>query len=791
MFPRKDPGDREGSAAAVTDHPERSSAVVAEGGWGWLALLRFGLALTMAGYALTYRAAEGHPAPRYAVPSAVSIAMLVLALGVAQSLPRFRSSRPAAVVFFALSAIAVLGTLGLFAFDPRRYLLALLVVVQAEGGVVLGFPWSLVAWAATTLGYLAVEALSAASTGSTAHPIEAGLRIGVGLLLSLGGAFLSDELSGERARGAAERELELHRLQQAEAKYRLLVEQTPVITYIDAVDQNSTALYVSPRVEDVLGYSPEEWTSDPELWTRLLHPDDREQTIEEHARTNSTGEPFRAEYRLIARDGRAIWVQDEAFLLRDAAGEPRFWQGVMVDITERKQAEEQIAFLAYHDKLTGLPNRALFEEVLDLALARARRSDLAVAVLYMDLDNFKLVNDSLGHAAGDQLLREMATRLTRSVRESDVVARQGGDEFLVLLADLEGALGDDRRPRVVGLAEIVAMRIEEDVRRPFVLSGTEFFVSGSIGISVFPMGARDAKALLKQADAAMYRSKRSAPGGHAVFTGDSGDPLNKLSLATRLRKAVDEEEAWVLQYQPVVDLKERRMVGVEALIRWRQPGGELVAPGEFIPLAEEMGLIGKIGDWVLEEICRQARAWQQEGMRFHVSFNMSPRQLWQPDMAESVLSVIESSGLDPESVVVEITETAAMTDPERTHRVLGAMHRGGIRLALDDFGTGYSSLSRLKNLPVDVLKIDRPFLRDVPRDPEARSMLKAVIGLALSLDMQPLAEGVEREDQRSFLLEHGCSLGQGFLFSRAVNAEEIPARFRDGFVLVDERKAAG
>jgi len=748
--------------------------------WGWLAVFRLGLALTMVVYAGLYSPARGHPAPGYVTPTALAIACLMGLLGIVQFLPGRRGSRSLAIWCFAGSSAGVLGTLALYSFDPRRYLLALLVVVQAEGGVVLGLPWSLAAWAATSGIYLGIEALSSASSGASIQPIEAGLRIGVGLLLALGGAFLSDELSGERARRIEERETELRRLQEAEAKYRLLVEQTPVITYIDAADRSSSALYISPRVEEILGYAPEEWTADPRLWTKLLHPDDRERVLAENARTNATSEPFREEYRLTARDGRIVWVQDEAFFVQDVAGGPGFWQGVMVDITERKQAEEQIAFLAYHDKLTGLPNRVMFEQVLDLALARAKRSDLAVTVLYMDLDNFKLVNDSLGHAAGDKLLKEMGTRLRRAVRDTDTVARQGGDEFMVLLADMQTDVELDGTPRAARLAEIVVARIQNAMHKPFVLSGTEFYVTASIGISLFPHSAPDAKTLLKQADAAMYRTKRSAPGGHAFFAGETTDPMNQLSLATQLRRAV-ENKAWVLHYQPIVDLNRRRMVAAEALIRWRLPGRELVPPADFIPLAEEMGLIGKIGDWVLQEVCRQARAWRNEGMNFDVTFNMSPRQLWAPDIADTVVSLIESMDLAPDSIVVEITETAAMSDPERTQRVLGTMHQRGLRVALDDFGTGFSSLSRLQNLPVDVLKIDRPFLRDVPESAEARSMVRAVIGLAHSLGMQPLAEGIEREDQLRFLIDQGCDLGQGFHFSRPVPASAIPQRFREGF----------
>jgi diguanylate cyclase (GGDEF)-like protein/PAS domain S-box-containing protein len=740
-------------------------------GWGWLGLLRMGLALAMGSYAALYRPAPGHPIPGMVRPLALILAAALAALAVLQLTPRLRGVRSLAVAGFAADSAAVMATLGLFAFDPRRYLLALVIVVQAEGGVVLGMFGGFLAWAVTSAAYAAIEVVSASASGSGTPGVEVSLRIAVGLLLTLGGGFLSGELSGERARRLAERVMDVHRLQEAEAKYRLLVEQIPVVTYVDAIDRSSTTLYVSPQVEEILGYSPEEWISDPRLWEKLLHPDDRERVLGENLRTNDTGEPFKAEYRLMAKDGRVVWVRDEAALVTDELGRRRFWQGVMVDITERKRAEEQVAFLAYHDKLTGLPNRVMFERVLDLALARARRGGLAVGVLFMDLDNFKLVNDSLGHAAGDELLREVASRLGGAVRATDVVARQGGDEFLVLLADL------DKEPSAeqlgaTDLALSVAGRVHDAMKRPIALYGAEFFITASIGVSLFPESARDARTLLKQADAAMYRSKQRGPGGTIMFSATTPDSFNKLSMATRLRRAAEQRE-WILHYQPIVDLVDGRVTGAEALVRWRQPSGRLLSPADFIPLAEETGLIAAIGDWVIEQVCRQSRTWREMGLNLSLSFNVSPRQLWQPEAVPRLLAEVEAADAIAATLVVEITESTAMRDPDRTQRVLDELHEAGLRLAIDDFGTGYSSLSRLRELPVDVLKIDRRFVRDVPRDPDASSMVKAIVGLSQSLSMQPLAEGIETEEQRQYLVELGCPVGQGFLFSEPVPADDL------------------
>jgi diguanylate cyclase (GGDEF)-like protein/PAS domain S-box-containing protein len=574
-------------------------------------------------------------------------------------------------------------------------------------------------------------------------------------------------------------------LREANAKYRALVEQIPAIVYIDVADASMATTYVSPQIEALLGIKPQEYIEDPNLWTKRLHPDDRERALTTYLQGRESGKPFTFEYRLLSGDGGHVWFRDSAVVVRDERGEPAFIEGVMLDITDRKNAEEQAAFLAYHDKLTGLPNKTMFEELLELSIARARRHDLAVCVITTDLDDFKLVNDSLGHERGNELLGKLADRLREATRETDLVARPGGDEFLLLLADLERG-GTPGAGDPVLAAEAVASRVQEALNEPFDLDGTEVYVTASIGIALFPNHAGDANELLRISDAAMYQSKRAAPGGYVVYSDKSDDSLGRLSLSTRLRKAV-EHENWELHYQPIVDLGDGTMVGVEALIRWNDPGGGLVPPGEFIPLAEEMGLIEAIGDWVVEELARQDAAWRAEGLDVEMSFNLSPRQLWRPDIATRILSRLAANNVDPTKTIVEVTESTAMTDPDRTLRILWDLHSRGLRLAIDDFGTGYSSLSRLKHMPVDILKIDRSFVRDVHADEQAGNMVKAIIQLADGLGMTPLAEGIETEREWQFLLESGCRLGQGFFFCRPIPAADILARHRrSGLKVVGE-----
>jgi EAL domain-containing protein (putative c-di-GMP-specific phosphodiesterase class I) len=321
--------------------------------------------------------------------------------------------------------------------------------------------------------------------------------------------------------------------------------------------------------------------------------------------------------------------------------------------------------------------------------------------------------------------------------------------------------------------ESTVLRIQRALEQPFRLDGTEAYVTASVGVSFFPGHASDAHTLLKHADTAMYDSKHTGPGGYSIFSPDVEGSPSRLAFSTRLRKAV-ESRNWVLHYQPVVDLTDARMIGVEALLRWEDPNSGIIAPGEFIPLAEEMGLIEAIGEWVIEAVCLQAGEWQRDGIDLEIGFNLSPRQLWQPDLTSKILAHIERAQIDPSRLVLEITEGAAMTDPE------WELHGHGLKLAIDDFGTGYSSLSRLRHLPVSTLKIDRAFVMDLPEDVDAASMADAVVKLAGSLGMSPLAEGIETEEQWRFLADLGCALGQGFYFSRPVPAEEITAIARGG-----------
>ena len=554
--------------------------------------------------------------------------------------------------------------------------------------------------------------------------------------------------------------------------YRTIVEEGPLISYIDAPDEVASSVYVSPQIEHLVGYSVEEWMNDPELWPRLLHPDDRARALAENVRHNETGEPYRLEYRMVHRDGHIVWVYDEARVVRDERGKIAYSHGVMVDITARRAADDQVAFRTYHDELTGLPSREMFDELLELSVARARRHDGAVAVLCVDLIDFRLVNDSLGHAAGDGLLVAVADRLREATRETDLVARRGGDQFLLLLADLDR---DESGPDGAALrAESVGQRIIEAFAEPFTVDEVEVYLSAGVGISLFPRGADDVASLIRNAESAMFEAKRTGGSGYVMSAGVEVESAARLHFVTRLRKAVDAQR-WVLHYQPVVDLQNGGMVGVEALIRWIEPDGTVIPPNDFIPLAEDLGLIERIGDWVVRELSFQVAAWRDLDIDLEVGFNLSPRQFWQPDLARRIQQEFRSGGVDPSKVLVEVTETSAMMDPERAQGILDELTAAGFAIAIDDFGTGYSSLSRLRHMPVRVLKIDRSFVSNVHTDRQAASIVSAFLELASGLDLITLAEGIETEEELAFLRERGCKLGQGFYFSKPVPPEEIIA----------------
>jgi diguanylate cyclase (GGDEF)-like protein len=397
-----------------------------------------------------------------------------------------------------------------------------------------------------------------------------------------------------------------------------------------------------------------------------------------------------------------------------------------------------------------------------------------VAVLYVDLDDFKLVNDSFGHSAGDQLLVEVSRRLTGSTRTTDVVARQGGDEFLILIADVDVSEPGEQIDVAV-VARRVADAVRESLQQPLHLAETEIYTSASLGISLYPVDATDSESLLKHADIAMYKAKESGRDGYQLFAATGHDPRAQLSMAGRLRRAVERDQL-TLHYQPLVALDTGVVVGAEALLRWHDDTGGLVMPGEFIPLAERTGLIGPISEWVIEEACRQSAEWRAGGLDLYVSVNL-PAVFWQPTAMRQVLATIERFGLSADRMMVEITESTVMADANRSEPIIAELHERGLRLAIDDFGTGHSSLSRLNQMLVTTLKIDRSFVADLPENRSSAVLVATIIQLARNLGLHPLAEGIETEAQRRFLVEHGCPLGQGFLFSKAVPADQIEALY--------------
>jgi diguanylate cyclase (GGDEF)-like protein/PAS domain S-box-containing protein len=689
-------------------------------------------------------------------------------------------------------------------------------------------------------------------------------------------------------------------LKEAEERYRAMVEDLPAVLYVADFGAEATWHYVSPRIQDLLGYTAEEWMADPKLWMAQIHSDDRQGVLEDENFNGrrELGARSVSEYRMRTRDGREVWIRDEGVVIADAENRPAQYRGFMIDITPQKQAElalreseeqtrliidtasqayiaidadgliidwngkaeetfgwsrkealgealeeriipiaqraahrgglarylatgegrlvgkrieltalhrdgheflaeltiwpvgtgdsvhfsalihditlrkqleTQLQHQAFHDSLTGLANRALFRDRLAHALARQVRSHGAVSVLFSDLDDFKTVNDSLGHDAGDQLLVAVAERLRAVMRPEDTTARFGGDEFAILLEETS----EDGARRA-------AERILESLRSPFEFHGRQVVMHASIGAAVTSDSQTEPDDLLRQADLAMYNAKTSGKGRFAFY-----EPQMHAAAVTRMELKADLERAiadhdFLLHYQPIVDLRTGHVTGLEALLRWHHAERGLVLPTEFIPIAEETGLIVTLGRWVIDAACQQLSAWGQAGElagplreRMSMWVNISARHLQEQDFVETVAEALRRSKIRPDRLTLEITESALMADLDQSAAALHRLRGLGVRLAIDDFGTGYSSLSYLERLPVEVLKIDRSFTAAIGQGRDVPVLVRSIVKLGQTLHMEVLAEGIETAEQLARLRAIDCRLGQGFHFSPALPADQV------------------
>jgi len=569
------------------------------------------------------------------------------------------------------------------------------------------------------------------------------------------------------ARRAAEEELRRFRVAMDNSADMIVLIDRSTMRFVDV---NATAC-------QLLGYSREELL---EMGPQDVLPVSREElerdydSLIAHPAGDADRQLGGMKSYYVCKDGSHLPFESTRHVLR--SGETYVIAAISRDIRARLAIEEKLELLAQFDPLTGLPNRNLFQDRLAQAMALAKRNDWPMAVLFIDLDRFKLVNDTLGHSAGDKLLKAAATRLRGCIRSSDTVGRLGGDEFAAILSELA-------KPADAGL---VAQKFIDVLRQPFDLDGKETYISASIGITLFPADSDSAEALVMNADAAMYQAKDQGRNNYQYFTREMNErSLQRVHMEAALRRALDRTEFRLL-YQPKAHLATGKICGFEALLRWQHSGKDMALPAEFIPVLEETGLIVPVGEWVLHTVCSQIKAWQKSGLKVPpVSVNLSARQFEQKNLRDAVHKILSETEVEPSLIEFEITESLLMSDPEAAARTLGSLKESGVRLSMDDFGTGYSSLGYLKRFPIDTLKIDRTFVRDITTDADGATLIRAIIHLAQNLRLKVVAEGVETDEQLAFLRANGCDEMQGYLFAKPTEAEECGRMLREG------RKLAG
>ncbi len=551
--------------------------------------------------------------------------------------------------------------------------------------------------------------------------------------------------------------------------YRTLVETIPAISYVQRIGAAVEIVYVSPQVEEILGWSPDSFISHPDHWLENVHALDRERVQSAMSHAVATLEPFHAEYRVIARDGRVVWLRDMATMVEDPIDGAQLWHGVQVDITADKAAETQLHRLAFYDPLTGLPNRRLCIDRLQSVLSQSDHQ--GVALLFVDLDRFKVINDGIGHAAGDELLIAVAQRLAPHIAEHGSLARFGGDEFVAVLEHC-GGMRD---------VEAVAKSLLAVLRQPFTVNAYELIVEGTIGIAISSPDLATPKDLLRAADVALYRAKAQGGDAFAVF-----DPhvdqqgLERLKQEAELRRALERGEFQIV-YQPVVDITSRKILSVEALLRWHHPERGVLPPSEFLPLAEDTGLIVPLGRWVIEEACRQVRHWQDHypaAESLQVSVNLSGRQFRQTTLETDVARALGQTGLPPQSLALELKEGDALANAAAIASTLKEFKRLGVKVTIDDFGKGWSALSSLTQFTIDDLKIHGSCVSRLGQHQQDIDIVRALVNMAKAIGLNVTAGAVETDEQLTMLQELGCDRAQGQHFAPPLTVEEVERLFQ-------------